>query len=69
MKFKNLTLVWMNIYRDKLADGVNEHNNTYKTCITKYWCKVKHRHWFWGKKKKIKDPSFEAGDYVKISEI
>ena len=64
-----MTLVSKNVYIDKLDDVVSEYNNTYHRTIKMKPVDVKDNTYIDFKKEvNDKDPEFEVGDYVKISE-
>ena len=65
-KYKNLIL--RNTYIDKLADIVNEYNNTYHRTIKMNPVHVKPGIYInFGIENKEKDPKFKVGDHVTIS--
>ena len=64
-----MTSVSKNVYIDKLDDIVSEYNNTYHRTIKMKPVDVKDNTYIDFKKEvNDKDPEFEVGDYVKISE-
>ena len=57
-----------NLYIDKLADTVNEYNNTYHRTIKMKPVDVKDNTYIDFKKEvNDKDPKFKVGDHVRIS--
>ena len=61
-----MTLIWKNVYIDKLDDKVNEFNNTYHTTIKIKPIDVKSSICnYFGVENNDRDPKFETGDHVR----
>ena len=66
--YKHMTSISKNVYIDKLADIVNEYNNTYHTTIEMKPIDVKDNTYIdTDKETNDKDPKFKVGDRVRIS--
>ena len=66
--YKYMTLVFKNVYIDKLDDIVDEYNNTYHRTIKMKPVDVKDNTYIDFKKEvNDKDPKFKVGDHVIIS--
>ena len=66
---KHMTSISKNVYIDKLDDIVNEHNNTYHTTIKMKPIDVKDNTYINNDKEtNDKDPKFNFGDRLRISE-
>ena len=65
-----MTLIWKNVYIDKLDDKVNEFNNTYHTTIKIKPIDVKSSICnYFGVENNDRDPKFEIGDHVRAKNM
>ena len=68
--YKYMTSVSKNVYINKLADIVNEYNNTYHRTIKMKSADVKGNTYINSTKEvNDKDPKFKVGDHVRISKF
>ena len=66
--YRYMTLIWKNVYIDKLDDIANKYNNTYHKTIKMEPFDVKSNTYVnSGKEINNKDPKFKIGDIAKIS--
>ena len=66
--YKYMTSISKNVYIDKLADIVDEYNNTYHTTIKMKFIDVKDNTYInTDKEINNKDPKFKVSDHVRIS--
>ena len=67
--YKYMTSTSKNVYIDKLDDTVNEYNNTYHKTIKMKSVDVKDNTYIdFDKEVNHKDPKFQVGDHVTISQ-